>query len=41
MKMVLAGFIVVADNSAVSPILPAISNNAGIDIAKASSLIIW
>jgi predicted MFS family arabinose efflux permease len=41
MNMVLAGFIVMADNWVVSPILPAISNNAGIDIDKAGSLIIW
>jgi predicted MFS family arabinose efflux permease len=35
----LAGFIVMADNWVVSPILPAISNNLGIDIARAGLLI--
>jgi predicted MFS family arabinose efflux permease len=41
MNMVLAGFIVMVDNWVLSPILPVISNNAGIDIAKAGLLIIW
>ena len=36
----LAGFIVMADNWVVSPILPAISNNLGIDIARADSLLV-
>jgi predicted MFS family arabinose efflux permease len=35
----LAGFIVMADNWVVSPILPAISQNLNIDIAKAGLLI--
>jgi|GEM_PF-6712757 len=35
----LAGFIVMADNWAGSPILPAISQNLNIDIAKAGLLI--
>ncbi|KLU65278.1 major facilitator superfamily protein [Desulfosporosinus acididurans] len=35
----LAGFIVMADNWVVSPLLPAISQNLNIDIAKAGLLI--
>lgn len=35
----LAGFIVMADNWVVSPILPAISQNLNIDIARAGLLI--
>lgn len=35
----LAGFIVMADNWVVSPILPAISGSLGIDVARAGLLI--
>lgn len=39
MLLGLAGFIVMADNWVVSPILPAISQNLNIDIARAGLLI--